>query len=49
MDATVQIKESLEEVQKGATFNNQKRDKYGIGLSTMEELGPATHYPWGPY
>ena len=47
-DATVQIKESLEDVQKGAVLDPQERDTNRIGPPTMDALGPVNPLHLGP-
>ena len=48
MDATVKIEESLEYVQKGAMFDPQEGELYGIGLPTIDVLGPVNPLHLGP-
>ena len=40
VNTSVQIKNSIKNVQKGAVLVPKERDTYGIGLFTKDTLGP---------
>ena len=48
MDASVKIKDSLKDVQKGTTLFPKERDTYRIGLPTKDAMGPVNPLHLGP-
>ena len=47
-DVTVQIEDSLGDDQKSTMLDPHERDTYGIGLPTMDVLGPVNPSYLGP-